>query len=176
MRWLQILRAILNFLYFFAWVSAICAPLLAFMAAGGIDVNAAGLDTGIIKSKPVLYLVMGFIVVGYFFYLAMIHHLRKAVYQINLRQLLSQDLKRHLYRAGLFCVIGGLLTKLPAAVYKYIVAPLLISEQVGIRATVDLGYGFDSILVILAFGIFMIIFSKIIERSLMLQEENALTV
>lgn len=176
MRWLQILRAILNFLYFFGWVSALCAPFIAFLAIEGIDVNAAGLNTGFIKSKPALYVVLTMIVVGYFFYLAMIHHLRKAVYQINLRQLLSNDLTKHLYKAGLFCVIGALMTKLPTVFYQYIVAPLIISDFVGMRATVDLGYGFDSVLVILTFGIFLIIFSKIIERSLMLQEENALTI
>jgi hypothetical protein len=106
----------------------------------------------------------------------MIHHLRKAAYKITPHQLISSTLQKHFYKAGLFCVIGGLLSKLPSVAYQYIIAPLLISNHTAIWASIDFGYGFDSILVTLTFGIFLIIFSKIVQISLNLQEEQALTV
>jgi hypothetical protein len=176
MKWLQILRAILNLLYFFSWMTAVCAPFIAWLAVEGIDVNAAGLGTSFIKSKPALYIILSLMVVGYFFFLAMIHHLRKAAYKITPRQLISVTLQKHFYKAGLFCVIGGLLSKLPSVAYQYIISPLLLSNRIAARASIDFGYGFDSILVTLTFGIFLIIFSKIVKMSLQLQEEQALTV
>jgi F0F1-type ATP synthase membrane subunit b/b' len=39
-----------------------------------------------------------------------------------------------------------------------------------------LGFSFDSFLVIIAFGIFLIIISKIINQSIKIQQENDLTI
>jgi hypothetical protein len=176
MKWLQVLRAILNLVYFFSWISAISAPFVAWLAIRGIGVNAAGLNTSLLNSKPALYTLLTAIVIGYFFFLAMIHHLRKAAYLITPTQLISDRLQHHFYKAGLYCVIGSLLTKLPMVGYTYIIAPLFIKNRATLETTFELGFGFDSILVVMAFGIFLILFSKIIKISLNLQEEQALTV
>ncbi len=176
MSWLSVLRAILNLLYFFGWMSALAAPLMLFMAISGADIYVSGIDIDVVQNKVLYYSILIASVVGHFFYLAMIHHLRKAVYKINRRQLLSFDLKSHLFKAGLFCVIGGMLTKVCGSVFKYFIYPLLDEDYSRVRTPLNINDSFDSIFLILAFGIFLIIFSKIIERSLMLQEENALTV
>ena len=176
MSWLSVLRAILNFLYFFAWISAVAAPMIFFSAVSGVDIYVSGLDVNLIENPFFYYSILAASVAGHFFYLAMIHHLRKSVYKINRRQLLSFDLKSHLFKAGLYCVIGGLLTKVCGAVFRYFIYPLMNEDYSRIKTPLNINDSFDSIFLILAFGIFLIIFSKIIERSLMLQEENALTV
>ncbi|ARN78104.1 hypothetical protein BST97_08890 [Nonlabens spongiae] len=160
-------------------MSALAAPLMLFMALSGVDIYVSGIDIDVVQNKVLYYSILIASVADHFFYLAMIHHLRKAVYKINRRQLLSFDLKSHLFKAGLFCVIGGMLTKVCGAVFKYFIYPLyplLYEDYPRVRTPLNINDSFDSIFLILAFGIFLIIFSKIIERGLMLQEENALTV
>jgi hypothetical protein len=176
MKWLQILRAILNLLYFFSWITAISAPFIAWLVITGTVDYSSNINTGIAANKIALVIIMSLVVIGYFFFLAMIHHLRKAAYLITPSQLISDTLQHHFYRAGLFCVIGSLLAKLPSVAYIYVISPLFIKSVATTRAGLELGYGFDSIFAVLTFGIFLIVFSKIIKTSLDLQQEQALTV
>ncbi|MFT7084168.1 MAG: hypothetical protein ACJAT0_002666, partial [Nonlabens sp.] len=83
----------------------------------------------------------------------------------------------HFYRAGLFCVIGSLITKVPSVIYKYATMSVIKSNAISIKnVSIDLGFSFDSFLVITALGIFLIIISKIINQSIKIQQENDLTI
>ena len=176
MRWLQVLRAILNFLYFFGWMSAVSCLIIPIMIYNGVPTIIEGISSELIENDILLYTAVVTAITGYFFYLAMIYHLKKAVYLINPKRLLSARLQTHLYKAGLFCVIAGVLTKVIPFIFKYLIAPFLSGYKSHYGVELNMTNGFDSILVILTFGIFLIIFSKIIERSLILQKENSLTI
>lgn len=176
MSWLSVLRAILNLLYIFSWIGMICAPFMAYISVNIIDYDQSDIGSSFVKSEPFLYFIAFLSIIGYFFYLMMIYHLKKSVFKMNHRQLLGPDLKRHLFKAGIYCISGGLVSKISQYFYKYISSPNYASEYIAYRTPIDINNGYESVFLILAFGIFLIIFSKIIERSLMLQEENALTV
>ncbi len=172
MSWLSVLRAILNLLYIFSWIGMICAPFMAYISVNIIDYDQSDIGSSFVKSEPFLYFIAFLSIIGYFFYLMMIYHLKKSVFKMNHRQLLGPDLKRHLFKAGIYCISGGLVSKISQSFYKYISA----SDHESYRTPIDINNGYESVFLILVFGIFLIIFSKIIERSLLLQEENALTV
>lgn len=175
--WLSTLRAILTLVYFFSWISAVFAPFTFFLFTDGLATKFTNFGEDIYNIHWTFYLVLALSVVGYWFFLGMIYHLRKASYRISPHKFIDELIKVHLYKAGLFCVVGLLITKLPTYIYKYVTMPIvkdmnLLDTSIGI----DLGFSFDSAFVLLAFGIFLIIISKIMNQSIIIQQENDLTI
>jgi hypothetical protein len=175
--WLSLLRAIMTLIYFFTWMSAILAPIAFFVFADKEQTSFENFGVTIFNVHWTFYVVLGLSIIGYFLFLAMIFHLKKVAYRITPKRFIDNEIKNHFYKAGLFCVMGALLTKIPAVVYKYSTLVIVKNKKVLIKdASLQLGISFDSVLVILAFGIFLIIVSKIIAQSIELKIENDLTI
>ncbi|WP_405370327.1 DUF2975 domain-containing protein [Nonlabens sp. Asnod2-A12] len=175
--WLSTLRAILTLVYFFSWISAVLAPFTLFLFTDGLATKFTNFGEDIYNIHWTFYLVLALSVIGYWFFLGMIYHLRKASYRISPHRFIDELIKVHLYKAGLFCVIGLLITKLPTYIYKYVTMPIVKDMDLSDSSnSVHLGISFDSAFVLLAFGIFLIIISKIMNESIIIQEENELTI
>ncbi|AGC76332.1 hypothetical protein LX97_00999 [Nonlabens dokdonensis] len=175
--WLSTLRAIMTLVYFFAWLSAIGAPISIILFSSGVESAFESLGIKIYNVHWTFYGVLALSIIGYWLFLAMIHHLRKASYRITPYRFMDTRIERHFYYAGLFCVVGSLVTKVPAVIYKYTTMAIVKSNKILLNdVSIDFGFSFDSFMVILAFGIFLIIISKIIKQSILIQEENDLTI
>jgi hypothetical protein len=164
-------------IYFFTWISAVLAPLSFFIFTGSSQAAFENFGIQIFNVHWTFYIVLSLSVLGCFLFLAMIYHLKKAAYQITPYRFVDEEIGRHFFKAGWYCIVGTLITRIPAVIYKY--STLSLVKSIGFNADttdVRLGMSFDSILVIIAFGIFMIIISKIIKQSVKIKCENDLTI
>jgi hypothetical protein len=101
--------------------------------------------------------------------------MKKAAWLLNPSSIIKLPITVHFYKAGLYCIVGALLNRVPPYVYKYV----NIQEfgKLGLTdSAMNMGFSFDSMLVIISFGIFLIITSKIMSISALIKEENDLTI
>lgn len=175
--WLSVLRAIMTLVYFFTWISAVLAPISFFIFADNFEMSFDNFGIDLYNVHWTFYVVLVLSVMGYWMFLAMLYHLKKVSYRITPYRFIDLEIERHFYRAGLFCVIGSLITKVPSVIYKYATMSVIKPNAISIKnVSIDLGFSFDSFLVITALGIFLIIISKIINQSIKIQQENDLTI
>ncbi|QJP33988.1 DUF2975 domain-containing protein [Nonlabens sp. Ci31] len=175
--WLSMLRAIMTLVYFFTWISAVLGPVAFFVFVDNYETGFDNFGVDLYNVHWTFYVVLALSVMGYWMFLAMVYHLRKVSYRISPYRFIDVEIEKHFYRAGLFCVIGSLITKIPSLIYKYATMAVVKSNAISMKnVSIDLGFSFDSFLVIIAFGIFLIIISKIINQSIKIQQENDLTI
>ncbi|WP_194851482.1 DUF2975 domain-containing protein [Nonlabens antarcticus] len=172
MRWISILKAVLGFLYFFAWFQVLAFPMYFVMADDGYTMSFELGGYLLSNGHWTFYLVLSCCVAAQFFFLGMIYYLRAAARLMTPQQGISFDVSKHLNRAGLACVIGALLFKIPAFFYFF-------SNNNTVNRpsqSMNMGYSFDSLLMLVAFGIILILISKIIGMSVLVKQENDLTI
>ncbi|BAO54719.1 hypothetical protein [Nonlabens marinus] len=172
MRWISILRAVLGFLYFFAWASALASPLYFIMADDGFTLNFKLGGYLLQNNHWTFYIVLSLCITAQFLFLAMIHYLRRAANLMDPMRSISIEVSSSLNKAGIACVSGALLFKIPAFIYFY--SPY--NDIKRLSNSMDFGYSFDSLLVLIAFGIILILTSRIIGLSIRLKEENDLII
>ncbi len=175
MGWIRFLRALLGFVFLFSLMAAIGSPVYLFVASErlGFSFNVGGILIRNIDSS--FYVVISLVVLSQFLFVYMIHHLKKASWLLAPRKAFAGGLSRHLHLAGIACVIGALLNRLPAFIYKYWFFKELRGDS-GFSEGLNFGFSFDSLLVLIVFGVFLIVLSKIISVSSSIKEENDLTI
>ncbi|WP_410503884.1 DUF2975 domain-containing protein [Nonlabens sp. YIK11] len=120
------------------------------------------------------YLVITCAIISQYLFLGMIHQMRGAARLLKKLNFLRIELSRLLYQAGILCVVGVLLNRVPPFFYNMF--HMLPNKSVGSSTTLSLLYSFDSMLIVVCFGIFLIIPSKIIQYSIGIKQENDLTI
>lgn len=175
MRWIKFLRALLGFVYFFSILSAIAAPLLFFFSTmdSKIAFNLSG--TEIENVHWSFYMVVAMAVLAQFLFVAMIYYMKKASWLLNPKKIFSTELSRYLNYAGILCLVSIVLYKVPINIYRVVFGRQFDSAK-NLNISFDFGFSFDSMLVIIAFGIFLVITSKIIRASALIKQENDLTI
>lgn len=177
MSWLSLLRAIMNWLYFFSWFSVIASVIILVLIPFDDGIGITLFGKRIFNVHWSFYIVTVLAVIGYWLFLAMIYHLKKASYAITPYRFVDPVIQKHFYKAGLFCVIGSLVSNVPTYIYSLATKTRLNAERTAIeKVSLNLGFSFDSFIVIIAFGIFLIIISKVIDQSIQIQKENDLTI
>ncbi|WP_438968624.1 DUF2975 domain-containing protein [Nonlabens sp.] len=177
MKLLNILRVLITITYYLICISAILTPIAFFILGNGyVDVfTTFGYE--VYNLHWSFYIIIALSILGYYFLLGMVYHLRKVAYTISPRLFINAKIENHFYKAGLYCLIGALITRLPSYIYHYLTKDLIdVGSKPQANSTLILGFSFDSILVILTFGVFLIIISKIMKQALKIQEENDLTI
>ncbi|WP_438961080.1 DUF2975 domain-containing protein [Nonlabens sp.] len=173
MKSLQVLRAVLGFVYFFGWMAAIGSPILFIDPVIHRGIQLSGYTVYNIHWS--FYLVAGAVVIGYFFFVAMIYYLRKVAWSIKPKKLFQDDLAPYFRKAGWSCIIGIIITKIPVVIYFYSVQ-INHPDTVVTRNGLSPGLSYDSFFVITAFGLFLLIMGKITQNARELQKENDLTI
>ncbi len=175
MKWIKFLRALLGFVYLFALLSAVASPVYFFMASEKLSFtfNIGGFLVRNIHWS--FYVVLSLAIISQFLFVYMIYHLKKASWLLTPRKVFDGGLNKHLYAAGIVCVLGAILNRVPAFLYKYINFQELRDNGMQ-GAGFDFGFSFDSMLVIIVFGVFLIVLSKIIALSASFKQENDLTI
>ncbi len=172
---ISVLRAILNFVFFFSVIGALTAPVIAWMAVTeDIYSHFNYIEKDSLNSSLYTVLVM-LMVLGYFLFVAMIYYLKQAAYTINHRQMTSEKLRLSLHRAGWLCIAGTALFKLPQLLVSFIIRPIN-HQSSSLSSGVELTLLPDSFLVLVAFGLFLVIQARMIARHLELQDELKYTI
>jgi len=175
MRWIKFLRALLGFVYFFAAFSAILSPFYFFIAGDGFETKFNLGGTVVPNLNWVFYLVLGLTIISQFLFVIMLYNMKKAAWLLKPSSIVSLSIANHFYKAGIFCVAGALLNRIPVFIYKYVNIKEFAAYDISSSA-VNMGFSFDSMLVIISFGIFLVVTSKIIKMSIIIKEENDLTI
>ena len=174
MRWIKILSAILDLLYLFAILSSFAVTLFFFVALAGSDFQFPVSNYDIENVHWSFYIVVTSSILSQYLFLGMIHQMRRAARLLNKLHFLRIELSKLLYRAGLLCVIGVLTNRVPPFFYNMVY--MLPSETAAPHSTLSLLYSFDSMLIVICFGLFLIITAKIVQYSIGLKQENDLTI
>jgi hypothetical protein len=175
MRWFKILRATLGLIYFFAIISTIASPFYFFLAGSGAEskFNLGGIVVQNINW--LFYIVLGLVIISQFLFVLMIYHMKKASWLLNPSTIINLPISAHFNKAGLYCIAGALLNRVPPYIYRY--ANIQEFTKLGLNdSAMNMGFSFDSMLVVISFGIFIIITSKILKISALIKEENDLTI
>jgi hypothetical protein len=175
MRWIKFLRALLGFVYLFAGLSAI-GSLLYFVIASSESAMTFNIGGSIVQNVHwTFYIVLSLGIISQFVFVYMIYHMKKAAWLLNPRRVFSSNLSKHLKIAGVTCIVGALINRIPAFIYS-IYTSYTFPKTKHLDYSMNFGFSFDSLLVIISFGIFLIITSQILKMSAVIKEENDLTI
>lgn len=175
MRWIRIFRAIIDFVYFFALLSAVAAPLMILLATEGVETKF-NIGGNIVQNVHwSFYVVLALSIIGYFVFVRMLYLMKQAAWKLNPQDLFNSTIAALMTEAGKNCILAAVLTKIPAFLYS-LTAPYMTGTFSGNEYTYSFGYGFDSLFVILSFGFFMMLSGIIINQGIRLKEENDLTI
>lgn len=175
MRWIRIFRAIIDFVYFFALLGAVAAPLALLLATEGATTRF-NIGGNIVQNVHwSFYAVLIISIIGYFVFVRMLYLMKQAAWKLNPRDLFNGTIADLMTRAGKNCILAAVLTKIPSFLYSMI-APYATGNVHRIEYTYNFGYGFDSLFVILSFGFFMMLSGIIIRQGIVLKQENELTI
>jgi hypothetical protein len=174
MRWIKILSAILDLLYLFAILSALGVTMFFFVAIAESNLHFQVSNYDIKNVHWSFYPVVITTVLSQYLFLGMIHQMRRAARFLKKRNFLRVGLSKLIYRAGILCVIGVLMNRVPSFLYTMIhIQPSRTDET---HSTLSLLYSFDSMLIVISFGLFLIITAKIVQYGIALKQENDLTI
>ncbi len=175
MKWIRFLRALLGFVYFFAWISAVGSLIYFFIAESSSDLPF-NIGSNIVQNFHwTFYLVLALAVISQFVFVYMIFQMKKASWLITPNNFVREELVNHLKLAGISCLVGVLLNRVPSYIYSVFTRSQL-DHSFKVKLAMNFGFSFDSMLVIISFGIFLIITSKIIKVSALIKQENDLTI
>ena len=174
MRWIKILCAILDLLYLFAVLSAFAVTLFFLVALAGSNFNFQISDYNIVNLHWSFYIVVISAILSQYLFFGMIHQMRRAARLLKKLNFLKVEVSKLLYRAGILCVIGVLMNRVPPFFYN--IVHILPSKTAAPHSTLSLLYSFDSMLIAICFGLFLIITGKIVQYSIGLKQENDLTI
>ncbi|WP_431472418.1 DUF2975 domain-containing protein [Nonlabens sp. SCSIO 43208] len=172
MKAIRILRAILRLLYFFSILNGLFLPI-TFIIASNADVIFQISGYLLSNHHWSFYLVMILFFVGYLFFVMMLYHLKNAAFKITPKQLFNDQIANSLKKAGWFCIIGVVLMNVPAWIYHLF--SLMQNIDLG-NSAVRIESGFGATLVIVSFGLFLVILSKLASEGVKLKQENDLTI
>lgn len=175
MKWIKFLRALLGFVYLFSWLSAVASIIFIFIAGSGSDLpfNIGG---NLVQNFHwSFYVVLILAIISQFVFVFMIYHMKKASWLIAPRSITNSALSKHLNMAGILCFVGVLLNRIPSYVYNIFTRSQL-DDSYRFDLSINFGFSFDSMLVIVSFGIFLMITSKILKITAALKQENDLTI
>jgi len=175
MRWISIFRAVINYVYFFAFITAVLAPLTFWLASKNLDIafNIGGHELENMHWS--FYVVLFISMLGYFVFVRMLYLMKQVASRLNPRELFNKELAGLITKAGKNCILAALMTKIPGFLYIAIV-PYLTGNDNRFEFSLSFGYGFDSLFVILSFGFFLMLTGTIIKEGVGLKQENDLTI
>jgi hypothetical protein len=169
MRTLKVLNALLQLIFIFSIIGLVAVPLLALFVdeSSNLEVNILGyvIDQWTWPFRLVLWAIF----LSQCCYVGMIYYLKKAssrTYQLD--QLLAPPFPMYLRRAGWCCLIG--------VAFYYVVPILVFAAHQQSRLGLSLNTGFGSVLLVAAFGLFLLAVAKIMQLSIAINEENKLTI
>jgi len=176
MKWINVFRAIIDFVYFFSLLAAVASPIILVAAFMETDYTFEIGGKAIENKHWSFYIVMicGFL--GYLAFVRMLYLMKKAVWKIKEKQLFNIEIAEWIHEAGQYCIAASLLSKVPVFIYT-IVAPLALKTRVSeSNYSMSFGFGFDTLFVTISFGFFLMLTGIIIKNGLKLKEENDLTI
>lgn len=172
MKAIQILRAILRLLYFFSILNGLFLPI-TFIIAANDDVVFKLSGYLLSNHHWSFYVVLTLFFIGYWAFVLMLFYLKQVAFIITPKHLFNHQIGESLKKAGWFCIIGILLVKLPAWAYHLFSLLQKIDLE---NSAVRIESGFGATLVIVSFGLFLIILSKLASEGVKLKQENDLTI
>ena len=175
MKWISLFRAVLNVVYFFSVASAVAAPLAVFLAARESTLKFEIGGQVLENVHWSFYVVLVLALIGYFVFVRMLYLMKQAARFLNSKTLFSHKIADQITLAGKNCVLAAVLTKLPAFLYGAFI-PLASDSFTNFRYSITFGYGFDSLLVIISFGFFLMLTGIVMKEVNTLKQENDLTI
>ncbi len=175
MKWISLFRAIIDFVYFFAFLNALVSPFIFWLAIQDAD---TAMSIGGHELKNVhwsFYLVVLLGIFGYFVFVRMLYLMKQAAHKLKPRALFDAAIASLLMKAGKNCILAGLLTKIPPFAHSL----WGLYASINVRASkfsYTIGFSFDSLFVILSFGFFLMLTAIILQEGLRLKTENDLTI
>ncbi|ALM20977.1 hypothetical protein AAT17_06960 [Nonlabens sp. MIC269] len=173
MKAIQVLRAILRLLYFFAILKIVFLPIEFLLTVNNIEIYEL---SGFLISNHhwSFYPVLLLFYVGLVFFVIMLYHLKIAAFTITPKHLFNLQTGESLKKAGWFCITGVVLTNIP--VWAYHIYSLTLKIKFFDHRVIRVGSGFEATLVVVSFGLFLIILSKLASEGVKLKQENDLTI
>ncbi|WP_338408184.1 DUF2975 domain-containing protein [uncultured Flavobacterium sp.] len=170
MRKLNILKAILDFFWFFTIIGAVGSVIfLLFYLFGSIvdipiKIKGQEITTYTFLSKTIVFVN----VVGSYLFLYSIYLLRKVVGLFQKREIFNEEVVRSFSLIGQLIIISSLISNVSLFIYK-------IVEKGQVYLTLDLG-SYDSFLISISLGLFFMVISTIFKIATNLKKENDLTI
>ena len=170
MRQLNILKAILDFFWFFSILGAIglvvFLPFYLFESVIDIPIKIKGQEiaTNNLFSKIIVFVN----VVGGFLFLYSIYLLRKVVGLFQKREIFNDQIAHLFNRIGQLVIASSLTSNISLFIYKFVE-----KDQAGL--SIDLG-SYDSFLISISLGLFFIVISAVFKIATSMKEENELTI
>lgn len=170
MRQLNILKAILDFFWFFSILGAIglvvFLPFYLFESVIDIPIKIKGQEiaTNNLFSKIIVFVN----VVGGFLFLYSIYLLRKVVGLFQKREIFNDQIVHLFNRIGQLVIASSLTSNISLFIYKFVE-----KDQAGL--SIDLG-SYDSFLISISLGLFFIVIGAVFKIAAKMKEENELTI
>jgi len=175
MKWIKILNPILNLILYFALLSAFAVTLFFVMAVVENDFSFGLGNYHLQNVHWSFYPVVVLSIISEYILVLMIYKMRQASRLLRRGKIIDKMLSKKIYQAGVLSVIGIILNRVPAFFYDMI-HHSDYNNIVKMNSTLNLLYSFDSMLIILCYGIFLIIAARMIQITVTLKEENDLTI
>lgn len=175
MKWIKILKATLDLLFYFALLSAIGVTFFFFVAISNSDFQFQVASYTISNLHWSFYLVVISVIISQYLFLAMLYQMRRAARLLHKLNFLKAELSNSLNLSGIFCVIGVLLNRIPPFLFQIVLKPAPTNSS-NYGSMLTLLYSFDSMLIVVCFGLFLIITAKIVQYSMVIKQENDLTI
>jgi len=170
MRQLNILKAILDFFWFFTVIAAIGVviflPFYSFGTIGDIPIKIKGqeITTNTLFSKIVVFVN----VLSGFLFLYSIYLLRKVVGLFQKKEIFNGQVV-HLFKLiGQSIIASSLISNISLFIYRFV-------ENEHGDLSLDLG-SYDSFLISISLGLFFMVISVIFKIATKMKEENELTI
>ena len=170
MRQFNILKAILDFFWFFSILGAIglvvFLPFYLFESVIDIPIKIKGQEiaTNNLFSKIIVFVN----VVGGFLFLYSIYLLRKVVGLFQKREIFNDQIVHLFNRIGQLVIASSLTSNISLFIYKFVE-----KDQAGL--SIDLG-SYDSFLISISLGLFFIVIGAVFKIATRMKEENELTI
>ncbi len=170
MRQLNILKAILDLVWFFSLVGAIGVliflPFYLFESEIDIPIKIKG---QVIATNDSLSKIIVFVnIVSGLLFLYSIYLLRKVVGLFQKREIFNDQVIHLFNRIGQLVIASTLISNVSLFIYKFVV-----KDHVGL--SLDLG-SYDSFLISISLGLFFMVISVVFKIATKMKEENELTI
>jgi len=171
MRQLNILKAILDLVWFFSLLGAIgLAVFLPFYLFGTvvdipIKIKGQEIATNNLFSKIIVFAN----VVSGLLFLYSIYMLRKVVGLFQKREIFNEEIVKSFNLIGQLVIASSLISNISLFIYKF------VENDDRADLTLDIG-GYDSFLISISLGLFFIVISAVFKIATRMKEENELTI
>jgi EamA domain-containing membrane protein RarD len=170
MKKLQILKAILDFFWFFSLIGGIGILLFTafYLFNSAIDIPVIIKGQEMVPNNLLSKLIIFVNAFTGLLFLFSIYLLRKVVDHFQKRDIFNPDVIKHFNLIGKLIISSSLLSNLSLFIYN------MVNQD---HIELSLGFGsYDSFLISISLGLFFMVISEIFKIAASLKEENELTV